>query len=89
VIGVAIVLGCLILGLILGQPSAAQSQRERIPSPGPVTVGRFQVAALPGAKGAGDSWVVVDTGTGQCWRNNAAGDANTWKDFGSPAPPRR
>jgi hypothetical protein len=85
VIGVAIVLGCLILGLFFGQPSAAQKVPK---APGPVTVqgkggqrvpGRYQVAI------GGDSrllkTVVIDTATGQCWYVVGQG---RWEDQGSP-----
>jgi hypothetical protein len=84
-IGAAIVIGCLILGLFFGQPSAAQ----KVPNaPGPVTVqgkegqpvtGRYQVAIC------GDYrtyyTVVLDTATGQCW--HVLGK-DRWEPLGSP-----
>jgi len=87
VVGVALLLGCFIGGFCVDRLAAALGQRERIPPPAPLTVGRYQAVGLPG-RGSADSWVVVDTGTGQCWRVNAAGDG-AWKDFGSPVPVRR
>jgi hypothetical protein len=86
VIGAAIVLGCLILGLFFGQPSAAQKAPR---PPGPVTVqgkggqqatGRYRAVLATG--GGGDRVLVVDTVTGRCWFKST--EDRTWKDLGSP-----
>jgi hypothetical protein len=53
IIGTAIVLGCLILGLFFGQPSVAQKKEN------PVTPGRYQMLV------EGGNVFVIDTVTGK------------------------
>ena len=74
VLGVAIVLGCLILGLFLGQPSVAQKKKD------PVTPGRYQVLNMD------KTVVVIDTVTGKTWSY----DGNKkWTDMGSPTEQKK
>jgi hypothetical protein len=74
VIGAAIVIGCLILGLFFGQPSAAQQKG------GQQATGRYRAVLAAGR--AGDRVLVVDTVTGRCWFKLT--EDRIWKDLGSP-----
>jgi hypothetical protein len=75
IIGTAIVLGCLILGLFFGQPATGQKKEK------PVTPGRYQV-------GGGVQPVVIDTVTGQTWQYSPRGIAR-WFDLGSPVQKKK
>jgi hypothetical protein len=77
VIGTAIVLGCLILGLFFGQPSVAQKKKDD-----PATPGRYQMLEDKGAV------YVIDTVTGNTWINKWD-DKEKWDDLGSPAQQKK
>jgi hypothetical protein len=72
VLGAAIVLGCLILGLFFGGPSVAQKKKED-----PATPGRYRF--IEGCKGP----ILIDTITGRIWMSGD--DKDSWEDFGRPA----
>ena len=72
VIGAAIVIGCLILGLFFGQPSAAQ-QKGGQPAPG-----RYRAVMTTDRQT--DHVLVIDTVTGRCWVRIGF----HWKGLGSP-----
>jgi hypothetical protein len=74
VLGAAIVLGCLILGLFFGQPAPGQKKEN------PVTPGRYQVLNLD------KTVVVTDTATGKTWSYD--GDKR-WTDMGSPTEQKK
>jgi hypothetical protein len=74
VLGAAIVLGCLILGLFFGQPSVAQKKDN------PVTPGRFQILNLD------KTVAVIDTGTGKTWSYSGN---QRWDDMGSPVEQKK
>ena len=81
IIGTAIVLGCLILGLFFGQPSVAQKKKDN-----PVTPGRYQVVDV------NKNAVVIDTVTGKTWVNYlppSSKDTNDWRDLGSPVQQKK
>jgi hypothetical protein len=92
VTGAAIIIGCLILGLFLGRPSAAQKTPKQSihrgpkpvggsqPKDGQQATGRYRAVLATGR--AGDRVLVVDTVTGRCWFKLTEG--RTWKDLGSP-----
>jgi hypothetical protein len=83
VLGGAVVLAALILGVSFGSRTAAQPRPAEPPA-----VGRYQL--LPAGEGVGGGvvhvrYAVVDTATGQCWSL----DQGEWKDLGSPARPKK
>jgi len=83
----AAVLGVLVAGAYFGQPSAAQDLPPLRP-PGPAAVGRYQMMPLPEDKSV--AFIVMDTATGQCWKNYlGAGGERVWQDLGSPTAPRK
>jgi hypothetical protein len=69
--------GCLVLGLFVGQPSAAQPQ----PAAPPSTAGRYQMVVSPKEY---STVFVCDTATGQCWYRTTHPEDKRWKDMGSP-----
>jgi hypothetical protein len=80
VVGICFLAGCLLLGAFCGSRSDAEQKAP--PSP----VGRYQ--AIQG-RANDTSFVVIDTATGQCWTNDARGDASSWRDLGSPGPGKK
>jgi hypothetical protein len=81
VIGAAILLGCLILGVSIGRPATAN------PRDVPVTPGRYQLIPISsgGEEQATDEMIVIDTATGQCWQRSG----DKWKNLGSPVKARK
>jgi hypothetical protein len=100
-VSASIILGCLILGLILGQPSSGQTPAPPATEPSPyfrVVNPRggepWQVPATkPGRYQVSASYgspylvVVCDTETGQCWVNQHLD--KKWIDMGSPVPAKK
>jgi hypothetical protein len=90
VLGGAIVLGALILGVSLAPRTAAQ--RADLPLPGQVP-GRYQVTHAARAHDRGglpqaDLIVVTDTVSGHSWVAPAEPEG-TWHDLGSPLQPKK
>jgi len=84
VIGAAILLGCLILGVSIGRPATAN------PRDVPVTPGRYQLIPISSGDDekeaeATDVIMVIDTATGQCWQRTG----DKWKNLGSPVKARK
>ena len=79
VVGAAIGLGGVLLGLVTGRPSVGQA-----PAPPPKAVGRFQTVA----GGSLPTVVIMDTATGHCWARPAIG-GTSWLDMGTPVPSDR
>src|SRR5262249_55180006 len=77
VIGVALLLGGLVLGLFFGQPSAGQAPAVPLKAEG-----RYQLLTM----NQGQTLIVLDTATGQCWMRSANTDppARAWFDLGTP-----
>ena len=72
--------GCLVLGLFLGQPSAAQPQ----PAAPPAAAGRYQMVVSPKEY---STVFVCDTVTGRCWYRSTHAEDKKWADMGSPVAP--
>jgi hypothetical protein len=73
-IGAALVLGCVILGLFLGQPSAGQA-----PAVPAKAEGRYQMLLV-----GKEDIIVCDTATGKCWIRPIPGHGQGWFDLGTP-----
>jgi hypothetical protein len=76
ILGTAIIIGCLVLGLCLSGRSGADEKAEKKPEPAPV--GRYQMVL-----GKDGEIEVIDTTTGQVWSWSPVG--NAWSDLKSPA----
>jgi hypothetical protein len=76
ILAIAVVLGCLIVGVFFGQPFY-RPRSEAVPAAGGSPRGpRFQILVVPplkdGAKDTSRSYVyILDTETGDCWRCDA------------------
>jgi hypothetical protein len=79
IVGVAVVMGCLILALGgVGQLTPAQAPR----APEKATA-RYQLVAT-GTGPASTTIYVIDTQTGRCWSKQPTPGAR-WVDLGTPA----
>jgi hypothetical protein len=83
VFGVAVLIGSLATAFFASHPATAEPTPERAAS------GRYQLhirdridVEAGRSTVAGNSLVVVDTATGQCWERNGDGK---WVDYGNPA----
>jgi cytochrome bd-type quinol oxidase subunit 1 len=72
---VAFVIGCLLLGVIVGQPTSAQQ-------PAKPAATHYQLSTVPPNGGSPGAIVVLDTSTGRCWQRSLNG--GNWQDLGSP-----
>ena len=79
VIGVCIVLGCLALGLLMGQPSTGQAA-PALPAEG--RPGTYQVFAVANDLGSVSKIIVCNTATGQMWWSEKVG--GDWYELPSP-----
>jgi hypothetical protein len=73
VIAVSILVSCLALGLMFGQPSQGE-----VPS---TSSGRYQFAV---AGERGNAVYVFEPSTGQCWYRETNPAIKSWTDMGSP-----
>src|SRR5262245_6499886 len=74
IIGASIMLGCLLIGLMVGRSTMGQA-------PGSTTPGRYQIFSTD-RQGASARVIMCDTATGQCWEHRIEG--KPWTDLGSP-----
>lgn len=76
IMGAAIIVGCLILGLSFGSLATGQ-----VTSP-PTPAGPYQMSLK--ANGSSTAVFVFDSKSGRCWYRDTNQPGNNWTDLGSP-----
>ena len=81
IIGAAVIVGCLILGLSVGNLATGQ-----VTSPPPVS-GPYQISLK--ANGSSTAVFVFDSKSGRCWYRDTVQSGSSWTDLGSPLQPAK